>query len=617
MSTQQPPTQRIVSVILGTFNRPQTLRAALASIRALEGPDLKFEILVGDNGTAPETRNVVQEFGAIYDWTDVRGCPAARNLAMKRATGEFIAFLDDDDVWLPGHIRPHIAFLDAHPDYQAVFGQIITTDEHLTPTSTPWPEELPADGDVFAEMMSGYFPQVGATLVRREMLQKYGLMDESLIGDSDWDWQLRIASNHKIGHVKTPCVLFRQRAKATFDTLQLRRTQYTRKIFMRHALPNQKRWARKIDIVRAYFGAVNTYFTYFMEAAEYRVLRGERLGAAKALLSAASIFPTRAVRQLASMPRHRRTLARVVGLPVRIAVSETSEQIDIALGTDSNFVQHAAVAVASVVRSAPGGRFRFIILHTGINAQSRGMVESVAPDSQFVWTEVGENDLPPFVPHVQFTRASLFRLGLEKLAPADCKRVVYLDADLVVTGDIRELWKIDLKGRALGAVDDENMDSVAFCKRWSLSPSSYFNSGVLLIDMEKVRRDKIFSRAIDVILEHDAKLTWKDQDALNVACHGDWVNVGAEWNVQRTTAIDYSRGRTKLLARRSPKIIHFTGAEKPWLAASYHPWSWLYWRNLRRTPFMRSVQREQGVNQLAQARLWLRCQMRRGSFSTH
>jgi glycosyltransferase involved in cell wall biosynthesis len=386
MTTNPPSWPRLVSVIIGTYNRPETLRAALASIRAIEGPDLKFEILVGDNGTNPATREVVEAFGGIYDKTTVRGCPAARNLAMKRATGEFIAFLDDDDVWLPGHVRPHIAFLDAHPDYDAVFGQIVTTDEHLNPTSSPWPEELPANGDVFMDMMSGYFPQVGATVVRRTMLEKYGLMDESLIGDSDWDWQLRIAANHKVGHVKTPCVLFRQRAKATFDTLQLRRTGFTRKIFLRHARLNRRRWARTVDIARSYFGAVNTYFTYFMDAAEYRASRGERLSAAKALVSAVSIFPTRAIRQLFGAPRHRRTLARTVGWPVAGQKSEQAERIDIALGTDRNFIPHLAVTVASVVRCTPKARIRFIILHTGLDAQSRSMVESVASGSDFVWT---------------------------------------------------------------------------------------------------------------------------------------------------------------------------------------------------------------------------------------
>lgn len=289
---------RIVSVVIGTRNRPDTLREALASIRALEGPDLRFEILVGDNGTTPETPGVVAEFGGIYDKTHVYGCPAARNLAMRRITGEFVAFLDDDDVWLSGHIRPHIAFLDTHPDYEAVFGQVVSTDESLRPTDPPWPTELPPSGDVFTTMLSGYFPQVGATLVRARTVQNYGLMDESLIGDSDWDWQLRIARDHRIGFVKTPCVLFRQRAKGTFDKLQMTRVMYTRKIFLRHAWPNRRRWKSMREFARSFFYSRQYYYLYFAEVAAARAGAGRRFGALAAVWSAFRVFPTRAASSL-------------------------------------------------------------------------------------------------------------------------------------------------------------------------------------------------------------------------------------------------------------------------------------------------------------------------------
>ena len=300
---------RVVSVIIGTRNRPDTLRLALASIRALEGPDLTFEILVGDNGTDPATPGVVAEFGGHYGRTSVYGCPAARNVAMRKITGEFIAFLDDDDVWLPGHIRQHIALLDAQPDYEAVFGQVQVTDHELRPEGDPWPVDAPEDGDFFSRMMSGYFPQVGATVVRGRAYAKYGLMDETLIGDSDWDWQLRIARDHKIGFVAVPCVLFRQRPRGTFDNLQLIRTSYTRRIFFRHALPNLKRFGSPVRVMRSYFRAVATYANYFLGKAADRAANGDHLGAAKAVLSAAWISPPKVLRAVLSPSRVRQALS--------------------------------------------------------------------------------------------------------------------------------------------------------------------------------------------------------------------------------------------------------------------------------------------------------------------
>lgn len=305
MTTTMP---RRVSVIIGTRDRPELLREALTSIRALEGPDLTFEILVGDNGSAPETPNVVAEFGGIYAKTDKNGCAAARNLAMRRATGDFIAFLDDDDLWMPGHIRPHIAFLDAHPDYEAVFSQIVSTNTQRQPLDEPWPSSLPPDGDVFGMMLSGYFPQVGGSVFRGNAIAKYGLMDESLIGDSDWDWQLRIARNGKIGLIAAPCVLFRQRDPGSFDQLQRTRQKFTKRIFRRHAFLSRQAPFQRLGlaaIYKAYAGSVWHYFDYFCTHAVQRSIAGEYAGARSALFGAFLTLPHVAISRFLRVPELR------------------------------------------------------------------------------------------------------------------------------------------------------------------------------------------------------------------------------------------------------------------------------------------------------------------------
>lgn len=287
---------RVVSVVIATHNRPQQFRQALASIRALEGPDIKFEILVGDNGTLEENQHIAEEFGAIFTRTTRNFCPGARNAAMEKVSGEFVAFLDDDDVWMPGHIRPHIAFLDANPDYAGVFGQVVSTDQDLNPIDAPWPQSLPEDGDCFHMLMSGYFPQVGATLMRADVVRKYGLMDETLFGDSDWDWTIRIAAENKFGFTPTQCVLFRQRPRGTFDKMQLRRSAFTRRIFLRHARKNPGRWSNLREMIRSYYGTQMYYWFYFIDAARLRAEQGQKWGVVKAFSSALWIYPTRTLR---------------------------------------------------------------------------------------------------------------------------------------------------------------------------------------------------------------------------------------------------------------------------------------------------------------------------------
>src|ERR1700726_2025344 len=109
------PSRRYISVIVPTYNRPVLLGEAVASIRALEGPDLQFEILVCDNGQARETQSIADHYVAKYIPVPIKGASAARNAGLLAATGEFIAFLDDDDVWLKDHLRGHIELLDSTP----------------------------------------------------------------------------------------------------------------------------------------------------------------------------------------------------------------------------------------------------------------------------------------------------------------------------------------------------------------------------------------------------------------------------------------------------------------------------------------------------------------------
>ncbi len=290
-----------VSVVVPTRDRPEVLREALQSIRALETDSLRFEIIVGDNGTSPDTRKAAGEFGAIYLHTSTSGAAAARNIAMAAATADYIAFLDDDDVWTSNHIHGHLALLDAGPQLDMVFGQVVNTDPQRRPIFGPWPEQWPEKrNDLLKFMMSGYFPQIGATVVRARVRETVGFFNESFIGSQDWDWQLRIARKHGVGFVRQPCVMFSQRETGSYDALQLRRAKFTRRIFWRNALPEWRIWASPTAFARSYFGVTAHYFFYFAETALDHAKKGERAAAICAIWRAFVLFPSRALRRLLS-----------------------------------------------------------------------------------------------------------------------------------------------------------------------------------------------------------------------------------------------------------------------------------------------------------------------------
>jgi glycosyltransferase involved in cell wall biosynthesis len=305
-----PPT--LVSVIVPTRDRPALLREALASIRANETGTLKFEILVGDNGAEPLNPKAAADFGARYFKVDRNGAGAARNAGLNAATGEFIAFLDDDDVWLPENIKAQVALMRAEPELEAVFGQVISTDMDLKPQTEAWPEK-PGQGDALVRsMLSTYYPQLGATVVRAQVAREVGLFDEDLLGDQDWDWQLRIARRRKVGFTPTPGVLFRQRPIGSFDKLRMMRLHFARRVFLRHALPEWRVMGGPLGVMRGYTLSIWQYFDYFIEAAVVRSEKGERAGALSAIVGAFRVFPGRAAFHIIARPRLRGAALRAI-----------------------------------------------------------------------------------------------------------------------------------------------------------------------------------------------------------------------------------------------------------------------------------------------------------------
>ncbi len=287
------------------------------------------------------------------------------------------------------------------------------------------------------------------------------------------------------------------------------------------------------------------------------------------------------------------------------------DRIDIAMGFDDRYAPHAAAAIASIVSASPGARFRFTLVHDGISTERRGGIESASPGAAFHWVEIADADIPAYASREHFSRAILFRLGLDTAAPSDCMRMLYVDTDTICERDIRELWSVDLDGLPIAAVRDGFVKPEEFSALWGLDPANafYFNSGILLIDMEMVRRQGRFRQAIDFVAKHGAKVRFADQDALNFAFWGQWKKLDIVWNVQRhmtIPALIAELGPDMRLNGRRPAIIHYTGPEKPWTKGAYHPWAWLYWRALSRTKFFANVSKASGIGLAEQVRLWIR-----------
>lgn len=269
--TQRPK----LSVVIPTRDRKELLREALASVRAIEGPDLSIEIIVSDNLSGEDMEPVAREYGARFVSSEPPGCGATRNGGYPLATGEFVCFLDDDDVFLPGHIRPMIAFLEAHPDYAACVGQIQLADFDLNPIGAPFPPSYPSGKDMYAAFFEEN-PQVGGTVVRDWVREKVGMFDGSLLSSEDSDWTLRIAKRYKVGFVPVPAILFRQRPMASHDALQWMRMGIDTRVLINNYRRGGSDGPGPVRGLRTLLRLRGGFYGYFKRSALSHAANGDR-----------------------------------------------------------------------------------------------------------------------------------------------------------------------------------------------------------------------------------------------------------------------------------------------------------------------------------------------------
>lgn len=282
----------LVSVIIPTYNRAALLREAIESVLAVDRRGFELEVIVVDDGSTDETSDVVAALPVTYlRTTGNEGASAARNRGLRAARGEYIAFLDDDDVWLPNNIAPQLAILHDHPEYAAAHAQVILTD----PTRKPFGEPVPAgplvSGWIFEELLS-YWPQLAAVVVRATVVREIGLFDPNLRSEEEWDWLLRIAQRYQIGRVEEPVAFFRQRGSGDEDQAW-QRLPDTLRVFRRYTRASSQRAgiAQRLRMERRYWAHRGWFAANFFHYAQRYSHHGDRLRALRCLRYAVQTSP--------------------------------------------------------------------------------------------------------------------------------------------------------------------------------------------------------------------------------------------------------------------------------------------------------------------------------------
>ncbi|HWT00787.1 MAG TPA: glycosyltransferase family A protein [Pyrinomonadaceae bacterium] len=303
-----------VSVIITTHNRPRLLPAAIESAKAA---GRNVEVVVVDDASADETAAVCRN---ICDIRYVRvernqRVAGARNVGLLASRGEYVTFLDDDDVRLPGSLDLQSEALASAPEAGLIYARALVADQGGDLTGDYNPKCSP-QGDVFWELLRRNFIPCGTALFRRSCLFRVGLLDGSVPGIDDWDLWVRISALHDVVALEEPVMLWRRstpvsgQGTSRASEMVARATRQFRRKWMKLPRAAEATARRRREAWRQFSRQMAAHLA--LETA--RALKyGHLLRSQKNLAAALSLHPWGSVRLATSPAAFRSALARAKG----------------------------------------------------------------------------------------------------------------------------------------------------------------------------------------------------------------------------------------------------------------------------------------------------------------
>ncbi|MBE6573707.1 MAG: glycosyltransferase family 8 protein [Ruminococcaceae bacterium] len=239
------------------------------------------------------------------------------------------------------------------------------------------------------------------------------------------------------------------------------------------------------------------------------------------------------------------------------------KEIPIFFSTDDNYIPYLDVAVASLIDNAcKEYRYRIIVLNTGLEPDNIAKVKMNEREGfviEFVdITSALENIKSHFKDVYHFSVVTYYRLFIASLFP-QYDRIIYLDSDLVVLGDISKLYDMPIGDNILCAAPEQFVRNTEEFRDYAdialgVDPDGYVNAGVLVINLNEFRRCRIEQRFVELITKYDFDLLDPDQAYLNYLCRDRIYLLENGWNKEPMS----------LPCEGDKNIVHYALYKKPW-----------------------------------------------------
>jgi len=264
------------------------------------------------------------------------------------------------------------------------------------------------------------------------------------------------------------------------------------------------------------------------------------------------------------------------------------ETIPTLLCINAGYTQHAAVCIVSLLENNREHDFDIAVVTTeplGTGGDRLHRTVAAYPNARLrvVQLQAATRHLPVRADH--YTIDTYSRLWIAEFFPEPIEKALYLDSDMVVVGPIGELWQTELGECTVAAVTIPGSNR---CPIFGIPEQfGYFQSGVMLVNLSKWRRDAIFDRLVAWIAANAGTMIDADQDALNACLYDRRLGLPFIWNVIVPFYFDYHplgiSEDERATVQRDARIIHYNGPSKPWHYLSRHPRRADYWKYLALT----------------------------------
>lgn len=265
-----------------------------------------------------------------------------------------------------------------------------------------------------------------------------------------------------------------------------------------------------------------------------------------------------------------------------------NKTIPVFFACDENFVKFTAVTIKSLIANASKEfSYDIHILCTKISEEKKRKAQELASEGFKIYFD----DVTDYLKSISYrlpirdyySKTTYYRLFISEMFP-EMDKAVYLDSDMIVLGDISELYSHDIGENYVGACNEQAMVQTDVYGTYveqciGLDRNKYFNAGMLLLNCMQFRKQKILDQFIRLLHEYSFAVT-QDEDYLNLICKDKVFWIENSWNVETYGEIKYSA--------ETAKIIHYLMVGKPWHFADV-PFGEIFWSYAKQTPFYEEI----------------------------